>query len=155
MTMRRWRPWIDGRLARFVVVGVSNTGLGLLVIFGCKAYLGVGDAAANFIGYALLIVVSFVMNRQWTFKDTGDPAASLQRFVLVLAAAYLANLGTTLAAIDLLHVDDYLAHVLGIGPYAAVGYVGSRYFVFTAPRPAEAGSGRTTVLPLSRVDGSR
>lgn len=153
--MRHLRALVDRRLARFVVVGLSNTGLGLLVIFGCKAYLGVGDAAANFIGYALLIVVSFVLNRQWTFQDAGDPGASLQRFVLVLAAAYVANLGTTLAAIELLHVDDYLAHVLGIGPYAAVGYVGSRWFVFTAPRAAGAGPVGAAPVPVPRVDGSR
>lgn len=153
--MRHLRGLIDRRLARFVLVGLSNTALGLLVIFGCKAWLGLGDAAANFTGYALLIVVSFVLNREWTFQDAGDPVASLQRFVLVLAAAYLANLGTTLAAIDLLHVDDYLAHVLGVGPYAAVGYVGSRWFVFTAPRAAGAGQGRVAPVPVTGADGSR
>ncbi|NKE66050.1 GtrA family protein [Ramlibacter sp. RBP-2] len=124
----------DHRLGRFILVGLCNSALGLLVIFGCKAYLGLGDAAANATGYALLIALSFLLNRQWTFEDGGDPAGSLLRFVLVLAAAYLANLATTLAAIDLLAVDDYLAHVAGIGPYAAVGYLGSRIFVFRSPR---------------------
>lgn len=132
--MRGLKNLFDHRLGRFMLVGLSNTALGLLVIFGCKAYLGFGDAAANVTGYALLIAASFSLNRQWTFEDGGDAARSLLRFVLVLAAAYLANLATTLAAIDLLHVDDYLAHVLGIGPYAAVGYLGSRLFVFTTPR---------------------
>jgi len=132
------RELVDRRLARFVVVGVSNTALGLLVIFGCKALAGLGDAAANFVGYGSITVVSFVLNRQWTFEDGGDPARSLLRFLLVLAAAYLANLATTLAAIDLLRVNDYLAHVLGVVPYAAVGYLGSRLFVFTAPPVARA-----------------
>lgn len=123
---------VDHRLARFIAVGLTNTLLGLLVIFAGKAWLGFGDAAANFAGYALLIGLSFVLNRQWTFEDDGHAGRSLLRFLLVLAVAYLANLATTLAAIDLLHVNDYLAHVLGIGPYAAVGYLGSRLFVFTA-----------------------
>lgn len=127
------RVFMNRRLARFVLVGLSNTLLGLLVIFACKALLGIADAAANLIGYALLIGLSFVLNRRWTFEDRGHVGTSLLRFLLVLAVAYAANLGTTLAAIGL-GVDSYLAHVLGIGPYTVIGYVGSWLFVFTAPR---------------------
>lgn len=134
------RVLMSRRLARFVLVGLSNTLLGLLVIFACKALLGIADAAANLIGYALLIGLSFVLNRRWTFEDRGHPGKSLLRFLLVLAVAYVANLGTTLAAIGL-GVDSYLAHVLGIGPYTVIGYVGSRLFVFTAPR-ADSTPGR-------------
>lgn len=121
------------RLARFVLVGALNTMLGLLVIFGCKALLGITDVAANFIGYALLIGLSFALNRRWTFEDGGHQGKSLMRFLLVLAVAYAANLATALAAIGL-GVDNYLAHVLGIGPYTVIGYLGSRLFVFTSPR---------------------
>lgn len=121
------------RLARFVLVGASNTMLGLLVIFGCKALLGITDVAANLIGYALLIGLSFALNRRWTFEDGGHKGKSLVRFLLVSAVAYAANLATALAAIGL-GVDNYLAHVLGIGPYTVIGYLGSRLFVFTSPR---------------------
>lgn len=138
MTPAPFHELADRRLARFAIVGLSNTVLGLSLIFGAKAMLGFGDAAANVTGYAVVVTLSFMLNRQWTFEDGGNAAASLLRFLLVLAAAYLANLATVVAAIELLGVNGYLAHVLGVFPYAATGYLGSRLFVFTAPRPARA-----------------
>lgn len=132
-------------LGRFVLVGLSNTLVGLLVIFGCKALLGITDVAANLIGYTLLIGLSFALNRRWTFEDGGHKGKSLVRFLLVLAVAYAANLATALAAIGL-GVDNYLAHVLGIGPYTVIGYLGSRLFVFTSPR---------VHAPLRGVGGGR
>jgi putative flippase GtrA len=38
---------------RFAAVGVVNTLVGLAAIYACLAWLGLGDAAANFFGYCI------------------------------------------------------------------------------------------------------
>jgi putative flippase GtrA len=129
--MNAWMPAvIDHRLVRFAVVGVANTIAGLALIFACKALLGLGDAAANFIGYAIALLLGFAWNKRWTFEWSGPAAGALGRYLLVLLAAYLANLCVTMLALRVMHVDSYLAQAAGVLPYAITGYLGSRFFAF-------------------------
>lgn len=121
---------LDFRLRRFVLVGVANTILGLALIFACKAFLGLGDVAANFVGYATALLAGFAANKRWTFGHRGDTAGALGRYLLVLAAAYLVNLCVTLYAIDVVHMGSYWAQAAGVVPYAITGYLGSRLFAF-------------------------
>lgn len=125
---------LDAHLARFVVVGLANTSTGLVIIFACKALLGMGDIASNLLGYGVGILLGFLLNKRWTFEDVGGVGPTFARYLAVLALAYIANLATTLYAIDVLHLNSYLAQAAGIVPYTMAGYLGSRCFVFTQPR---------------------
>lgn len=121
----------ENRLARFISVGMANTVTGLLVIFACKSALGMADVAANLAGYAVGIVMGFLLNRTWTFGyGTDKLIATFARYLAVLCVAYGANLMTTLQAINLLHLNSYLAQTVGVVPYTVIGYLGNHYFVF-------------------------
>jgi len=48
----------------------------------------------------------------------------------VTAAAYLANLAVVLQAVHGLGLNPYYAQAIGVAPYTAVGYLGSKFFVF-------------------------
>lgn len=124
-------PLFDWPASRYLIVGVANTLLGLFVIYACKWLLGIGDIAANALGYGLGIAFSFVMNKQWTFAFEGPALPALARFLMVVAVAYLANLVTVLSLIAI-GLDSYLAQATGIVPYTLVGYIGSRFFAFAA-----------------------
>lgn len=118
------------RIARFLVVGLLNTCIGLAIIYACK-YLGqLSDVPANAIGYAVALVNSFAWNRNWTFAHSGTVIPAAARFLGVFLVAYLANLLTVLVAIETFGVNSYLAHAVAIAPYTALFYLGSRYFVF-------------------------
>ena len=123
----------DFRLIRYATVGLANTCVGLLAIFGSKGLLGMSDVASNLLGYAIGITFSFALNRRWTFEDKGSIAPALARYACVLLVAYALNLATVLFAISILDLNSYLAQVSGIIPYFIVGYVGSRLFAFSAP----------------------
>jgi putative flippase GtrA len=129
----RIAPLLDFRLGRFAAVGASNTCVGLSVIFACKGWLGLGDVTANAIGYGVALLLGFALNREWTFEHRGKPAMAFLRYCLVLALAYAANLAATLFAIHVVHLDSYVAQVVGIIPYALVGYLGARLFAFASP----------------------
>jgi putative flippase GtrA len=76
------------------------------------------------------VACSFALNRRWTFASRGAWFPELLRFLLVVSIAYTANLATVLVATQLLGLNRYLAQALGILPYTAIGYVGSRAFAF-------------------------
>lgn len=122
-------------LVRFSLVGVVNCTIGLLVIYSAML-LGAGNAAANALGYGVGILVSFALNRQWTFGARGGVGEAFFRYLLVVAVAYFANLGSVLFLIDSLGVNGYIAQACGVPVYTLAVYAGCRFFVF--PR-AEAG----------------
>ena len=127
------------RPLRFGVVGVVNTVLGLAIIFAAKAFLGLGDLAANLLGYGLGLVCSFVLNRSWTFRHEGRAFAAFWRFGVAFAVAYVLNLVTVFGLRDAMGVNSYLAQAGGVIPYTISFYLLSVYFVFPgrgAPAPA-------------------
>ena len=133
------------RPLRFGVVGVVNTVLGVAIIFAAKAFLGLGDLAANLLGYGLGLVCSFVLNRSWTFRHEGRAVAAFWRFGVAFAVAYVLNLVTVFGLRDAMAVNSYLAQAGGVIPYTISFYLMSAYFVFPARRaPATPASDVTT-----------
>jgi putative flippase GtrA len=118
------------QLLRFLAVGVLNTAVGLGTIFALKAVAGWPDVPANIGGYVLGLMVSFVLNRRWTFAHRGDWRGALARFLAVFGVAYTANLVAFLALRDRLGVNPYAAHALAMVVYTAIFFVGSRSIAF-------------------------
>lgn len=118
------------RIGRFLAVGVLNTLVGLGTIYLCKWLGGMDDVTANVVGYAVGLANSFAWNRKWTFGHSGAVLPAIARFLLVFLISYLLNLGTVMAAIHWFGVNSYVAHAIGIAPYTAFFYLGSRHFAF-------------------------
>lgn len=133
---------LDFRVTRFAIVGLANTVAGLSVIFACKAVLGANDVVSNVIGYSFAVLLGFTLNKRWTFQHDGEAGLAFARYLLVLALAYAANLVTTLFAIDVLHLNSYVAQAAGIVPYTLTGYTGGRWFVFTQRLQGDSAPGR-------------
>lgn len=115
-------------LWRFGLVGVANTVAGLAFIYSARA-IGFGEVAANALGYAVGLVLSFSLNGQWTFAYRGRLIPRAMRFGLVVLLAWLANLA---ALLELLRggVAATLAQAGAVLPYAVVSYLGCRWWVF-------------------------
>jgi len=115
---------------KFLLVGGANTIFGLLIIYLLKWQFWLDDITANAIGYALGILLSFILNKRWSFQHDGAIFPALIRFLLVTALAYISNLAVVLASINLLYFNGYLAQALGIPLYTIVSYLGSRFYAF-------------------------
>ncbi|MGE0231455.1 MAG: GtrA family protein [Flavobacteriaceae bacterium] len=114
---------------RFVTAGLFNTALGLSIIFLLMAS-GFGDVWSNVIGFAIGIAVSFLLNSRWTFGARGRSRFAFLRFTVVVAIAWLCNLGTLLAVRDLTVFGAHAGQIAGVAVYAAIGFVGMRHFAF-------------------------
>ena len=121
-------------LVRFLIVGVANTLVGLGTMYAAMYLLGVDIVYANILGYTIGTIQSFLLNKSWTFGSKDRAVSSFIRFLLVLAVAYGANLITVVVANTVFAVNPYVAQVLGIFPYTALGFLGNRYFVFRHQR---------------------
>lgn len=89
---RLQRPAVFWTFIRYNLVGLLNTGLGYGLIFGLMFFFNLSPNWSNFIGYAIGALVSYYLNRSFTFRSK---RASLRQSVLffsVVAVSYLLNL---------------------------------------------------------------
>lgn len=120
---------------RFALVGLLNTLIGFAVILiGLR--IGLGDYAANALGYGVGLGVSYALNRNWTFR-AGQPASLREfgRFALAFAVAYSANLSVVAAGRAMGMIGQPLVHFAGLGLYTVLFFVMSRLFVFGTADP--------------------
>ncbi len=121
---------LDRTLARFLMVGVGNTILGLAVIFSARQFCS--EVVANLIGYLIVVPVSFLSHRDISFRDTGDRMAAFARYVPTILAGYASNY-VALTALLSAGASPYLAQTAGIACHVLVTYLLSRLFVFLTP----------------------
>ncbi|RYF28397.1 MAG: GtrA family protein [Comamonadaceae bacterium] len=124
------------QLLRFAMVGVLNTALGYAVIFGCMYLLGIGAVVSNVLGYAVGLVVSYSLNRSFTFRSSGARRAEMIRFVAIFLLAYLANLGVLVLLIRRVGWHEGVAQVIAGVVYFGLSFVLNKYYVFGGARAA-------------------
>ena len=125
-------------LVRFLAVGGFNTLLGYAIILGAL-HLGAGDYPANVIGFSLGLPISWLLHRVLTFRVRHEVSRrELGRYVIVVAIAYLMNLGVVASGRALGFTESPLVQLVAICVYAAVFYLLSRRFVFRAGAPSGA-----------------
>src|SRR5690242_17901755 len=127
--MLRGVDFLPTRPVKFAVVGIANTLLGLFVIYAAKWGVGLADLPANLLGYLAGFAVSYFLNARWTFAFRGRHGVAAPRFVLVILAAYLANIATVYALLALA-INSYIAQAAGVVPYTVISYLGTAFFVF-------------------------
>ncbi len=119
-----------GAALRFAAVGVSNSVIGILVIYVAWRALGWSDLAANALGYAVGFVWGFGLNRSWTFGDRGRIGASFLRYLAVCAVAFAVNLLAVVEARKMLGPGTFAPQLIGVCVYTVIAFLGSRFYAF-------------------------
>ena len=122
-------------ILRFGAVGVLNGIVSAGTIFALLRWAHWLDAAANFAGYAIGLLIGFVGNRRFTFGSDVAYSSGFLRYLLAFAVAYGVNLAIVLALAKA-GAPRLVAHAGGMPAYTALFYLLCRGIVFRAPRPA-------------------
>jgi putative flippase GtrA len=85
---------------------------------------------SNSLGYAIVLLVSFALNRTFTFRSTGKHLSELLRFMIVFAVAFGANLITLCTLTDFFSLHKAFSQIVAGILYVAVSYLLNKYFVF-------------------------
>jgi putative flippase GtrA len=132
---------LNSSFIRFVIVGVFNTVVGLGTSFLLFNLLELGYWVSTFTGNTIGAIVSYFLNKSFTFRSDVSVRSSWWKFALVILICYglsygasmlLANLCSYLfpsASPALLHNGAIL---IGNGLYMISNYLGHRYFTFRA-----------------------
>ena len=134
--MKRLTGLIDGKLLRFLIVGVINTLVGTGIMFGlynlahCSYWL---SSAANIV---LTSVLSFFLNKYFTFQNHERSAGQVLRFAGNIALCYLIAYGLAKPLCRLLlagagqRLRDNIAMLAGMCLFTGLNYLGQRLFAF-------------------------
>lgn len=124
---------------RFLLVGVVNTIVGLSAMYFFLHALTLSYWMSTFFGNIIGAVVSYFLNRSFTFKSNAAVGSSMVRFAAVILVCYFLSyyVGQKLA-FWVLHQISFIsskyasdiAILFGTGIYTITNYIGQRMFVF-------------------------
>lgn len=127
---------INPTFLKFLLVGALNTFIGLGIMFFLKNGLKWPYWIATFTGNTAGAVVSFLLNRVFTFNSKVPIKEGAVRFTAVILTCYLFSFSVSRilsGQIDAKHgliSTDSLAIILGAGIYTITNYFGQKLLVF-------------------------
>ena len=144
--MDKLKKIFDPTFFRFILVGIINTLVGYGVMFGLYNLAGLhrlGDtgywisSAAN---YVVGSIVSFFLNKHFTFRSREKGAKVVLRFAVNISVCYLLAYGLAKPAVAWLlrgmglsqQLQGNLTMLAGSGLFVILNYFGQRFFAFKA-----------------------
>ena len=122
------------QLIRFGLVGVFNTLVGYAIIFTAMYGLDFSPVAANASGYGVGLLISYWLNRVYTFRSSSAVGSEAFKFVAVVGLAYLINLAVLLLWTKVFGFHEGVGQVVAGGAYIVSSYSLNKYFVFQQTR---------------------
>lgn len=124
-------------LIRFLTVGVGGLSVDVAVLWLMKEGAGLTPEVARLISLSVATLVTWALNRQFTFGESGRRKRfEFGRYAMVAALAQSVNYVTFLAVIQAApHIDYRLAAVIGAVVATGFSYTGQRFFTFARKRP--------------------
>ncbi|WP_407869398.1 GtrA family protein [Paenibacillus sp. P36] len=148
MIQQRLLSLLSGSFLRFLLVGVFNTLVGLSASFAFFNVLHLNYWLSTFAGNTLGAIVSYTLNRTFTFRSKASVGSSWWKFAIVILSCYGLSYSCSLLLAEAAGVlwpelrADWLhngAILVGNGLYTIGNYLGHKYFTFRANGPTSRG----------------
>ena len=127
---------IDKTTIKFLLVGIINTVVGTGTMFLAYNLLGLSywiSSAANYIAGR---VVSYILNKNFTFQNKERSMKIVVKFVVNIAICYLIAYGVAKPLVRAIlnsqpvKIQDNGAMLVGMCLFVGLNYLGQRYFTF-------------------------
>ncbi|CAG7646727.1 GtrA family protein [Paenibacillus allorhizosphaerae] len=90
-------------MVKYGVVGVLGTVLHFASLYALVEWLGLRAVLASAFGFLLVLLVSYVLNRRWTFQSTPSGWGPLLKYCIVSVTGLGLNVALMYVSVDLLH----------------------------------------------------
>lgn len=119
------------QLIRFGIVGVINTLITLAVIYLLQEVLDVKYTKANLAGYVAGVINSFFWSKLWVFKKLNSNfIREAVLFLISFGVCYGIQFVSLLVLVELLHIPDLWAQLLGMVVYTLCNFIMNRCITF-------------------------
>lgn len=127
---------IDKTTIKFVLVGIVNTLVGTGVMFLSYNLLGLSYWVSSGANYVVGSIVSYVLNKYFTFQNKEKSFKIVIRFIINIAFCYLIAYGAAKPLVRWMlkdfsvKIQDNGAMLVGMCLFVVLNYFGQRYFAF-------------------------
>ena len=129
---------------RFILVGLVNTAVGYGVMFGLwnlgglHAWGNTGYWISSAANYIIGSIVSFFLNKNFTFRNQEKGSGVVLRFILNITVCWLIAYGIAKPAVSCVlsgfplsqQLQGNLTMLIGSGLFVILNYFGQRFFTF-------------------------
>jgi putative flippase GtrA len=123
----------SSRFIRFLLVGGVNTIVGYGSILLLQYVAGLSPVVANAGGYLVGMVLSYFLNRSFTFSSSRPHLQTVPVFTATVAACFALNLAVLKLCLGV-DMPPLLAQAIAVGSYSMAFYFASKLLVFTNKR---------------------
>lgn len=125
---------------KFILVGIANTlfGTGIMFVFYNVLHFNYWISSAS--NYVFGSILSYILNRLFTFKSSDNTLNTLPRFVINITLCYLVAYGLAKPIVSSIlsglaqNLQENIAMLVGMCLFVALNYIGQRFFVFKPDR---------------------
>ena len=134
--MKKLLGLLDFKLLKFLLVGVVNTLVGSAIMFGLYNLAGWGYWISSAMNIFLTSVLSFFLNKYFTFQNKERSWWQVVKFVItvavcwVLAYAIAKPLVLQVLSGQSVKIQENVAMLAGMCIYTGLNYFGQRFFAF-------------------------
>jgi putative flippase GtrA len=115
-------------LTRYLIVGVSAVLTDFITYRLLSLFLLI--SVAKTISYILGMIVSFYVNRSWTFNSQGEMRKDFSKFVVLYLGSLFLNVLSNHLTLFLFPYAITFAFLVATGVSVITNYVGQKYWVF-------------------------
>ncbi len=133
---KRWKKFLDTSMVRFLIVGCINTAVGTCIMFGLYNLAHWSYWLSSAANYTLTSILSFFLNKYFTFQSKTWSFREVLRFILNIAVCYFLAYGAAKPLVRLLLADstqvirDNVSMLVGMVLFTCCNYIGQRFFTF-------------------------
>lgn len=131
---------LDVTTIKFLAVGVINTLVGSAIMFGCYNALGLSYWVSSATNYILTSILSYFLNKYFTFRNRERSWRQVFRFVINIAVCYILAYGMAKPAVQWLlaayapNIQENVSMLTGMCLFTGFNYLGQRFFAFRSQR---------------------
>ena len=128
--------FLDKTFLRFIIVGVINTLFGTAIMFVFYNVFGLSYWLSSASNYFFGSILSYFLNKYFTFRYKKRDWKVVGRFVLNISACYLIAYGVAKPLVRALlsgasaTIQENVAMLCGMCLFVALNYLGQRFFAF-------------------------
>lgn len=130
--------FVDTKLLKFLIVGVTNTLFSIIIMFMLYNLLHFGYWGSSAISYILGSILSFILNKNFTFKNKDSLLKTGIKFVIIVVICYLIAYSVAKPIIFIVlqniiisvSIIEQISMLFGMVLYTLLNYFGQRFFAF-------------------------
>ena len=128
--------FFDITMLKFILVGIVNTLVGTGVMFALYNLAGCNYWVSSAANYIVGSIVSYFLNKYFTFQDKSRSFKTVVRFVVNISVCYLLAYGIAkpvtlwILSGQPQKIQENIAMLVGMGLFVCLNYIGQRFITF-------------------------